>query len=887
MASETTHLQEEDVAHIVWAAHILAYLTKGRSHAQAEQSGDAAASDADSETDTEAAFDDETDTATEKAAALSSSRDSVQRKFLDCICQLLSPCKGWDGVTAAALREEEGGVIVDVARNGGVDSDPAILEYCRMLENYLACCASAKEPSSTATSITDFETASINYTSSRVDYWIAACRKAYTGSHVDTDWDSKVWPGRESAVQTWIIMAALLLHCDSERMDSNTRSCLVQQAYRCVRETEVQQLLLDALGPKSGLRLWVCLGFVARPLTDCRLLREIALWKPELRHAQVSLVPSAPKTTLGRRFVVDIVTAWERLGLGIATKPVIDLLDPYKERFKQACAEPFSLHAEMQLISHYEECRGPGRMLDYIGCSKKSCLLCEIFLAALKNPIETRGRHGVCYPAWGVPCSNSEAIHLATNRLKDNLVTRIRGFSKELIQPGATAALPNVMQSGIVSDFSGPTLEDWRQRQKDVDTAKAEQNTIRTKLLVTEGRVSDVQTRIDPRRDFEPDDCCVMYCQASDFPSHKLLCKKFATQPGRPSPEHKRAIFFPVHKAKPVLVWIPTKRQYDKESGERWTEALVHPYLGPDSPITGRLRVEHNEVRGRNLGSGFVAWAPRKEGYCVHLLHRDAYLVDGSLPNQSILASVRASSAASCPHAYHGPMVAIREIHPEDYADIELADFRHLMDYFVTYGSTEVRESVPDLQYRASTVIRGVKICCDGEIKLHGAKPFVSIDIKQSTRLTLLAREGISISPISALLGMPLIFWKDPNAEFHDDPPGWDATLSASSNENAAFMMRDTNPSDSSWGWASLHWNHDLGNVWAVREDEQDLDVREVAMMCYFARHKLPRMFADTMISEGGRMQDRQRVLSFITRENMRAYWEDTGGDEAVRNHEV
>ncbi|OJJ74436.1 hypothetical protein ASPBRDRAFT_72837 [Aspergillus brasiliensis CBS 101740] len=841
MASETTHLQEEDVAHVVWAAHILAYLTRGRSHAQAQQSGDAAASDTDSETEAEAAVE-ETDTATENAAALFTSRESVWRKFLDCVCQLLSPCKGWDGVTAATIREEEGSIIIDVARNGGFDSDPTTLEYCRMLESYLACCASAKEPSPTAKFITDFETASINYTSSRVDYWIAACQKAYTGSHVDTDWDSKVWPGRESAVQTWIIMAALLLRFDSERMDSNTRSCLVQQAYRCVRETEAQQLLLDALGPKPGLRLWVCLRFVARPLTDCRLLREIALWEPQLRHAQVSLVPSTPKTTLGRDFVVDIVTAWERLGLGIAAKSVIDLLDPYKERFKQACAEPFSLHAEMQLISHYEECRGARRMLDYIGCSKKSCLLCEMFLAALNNPIETRGRHGVCYPAWGVPCSNSEAIHLATHRLTNNLVTRIRGFSREWIQPGATAALPNVMQSGIVSDFSGPTLEDWRQRQKDVDTAKAEQSTIRTKLLLT---------------------------QRFSFP--QAACKKFATQPGRPSPEHKRAIFFPAHKAKPVLVWIPTKRQYDKESGERWTEALVHPYLGPDSPITGRLRVERNEVRGRNLGSGFVAWASRKEGYCVHLLHRDAYLVDGSLPNQSILASVRASSAASCPHAYHGPMIAIREIHPEDYADIELADFRHMMDYF----------------YRAPTVIRGVKICCDGEIKLHGSKPFVSIDIKQSTRLTLLAEEGISISPISALLGVPLIFWKDPNAEFHDNPPGWDATLTASSNENAAFMMRDTNPSDSSWGWASLHWNLDIGNVWVVREDEQDLDVREVAMMCYFARHKLQRIFADTMDTEGCNMQDRQRVLSFITRENMRAYWEDTGGDEAVRKHEA
>ncbi|XRM37000.1 hypothetical protein ABZX51_000492 [Aspergillus tubingensis] len=228
----------------------------------------------------------------------------------------------------------------------------------------------------------------------------------------------------------------------------------------------------------------------------------------------------------------------------------------------------------------------------------------------------------------------------------------------------------------------------------------------------------------------------------------------------------------------------------------------------------------------------------------------------------------------------------MREVNPESYADIQLSDFRHLMDYLITYASTDVRESVPDLQYRAPTVVRGVKICCDGEIKLHGSEPFVSIDLKRSTRHLLSVTQGNSHSSISALLGIPLIFWKDPDAEFHVKPPGWDATQCASSNDNAAFMIKITNPSDPLWGWAPPSWNHDIGNVWVVREDGQDLDVREVAMMCHFARFKLRRMFEDAMELEVSTVEDRKRVLKYITRENMRAFWEETGGDEPDRSHD-
>lgn len=366
---------------------------------------------------------------------------------------------------------------------------------------------------------------------------------------------------------------------------------------------------------------------------------------------------------------------------------------------------------------------------------------------------------------------------------------------------------------------------------------------------------------------------CSKDCEKSDFSSHSLLCEQFTTQPERPSPEHKRAIYFPVERDTPCLIWVSCTRQRDEEDGIIWTKINPYPFLGIDEPIKGTMRIEHNPVRDRNLGSGFSAFSPYKEGYCVALIHRDAYLIDGSMPNRSILASVRLSCMSPIPHKFLGPMFALRAVHHEDYADITLADFRHLMDYLISYRNTHIRESIPDLLHRASTTSRGVKVCCQGEIRFHGSEPFVSVNITHANKKAL---GNGAISPISVYLGMPIRLWKDPHPEFRDDPPGWEGS-SADSNPNVVFLMLETNSSKDEWGWAPVYWKSEIGNVWLAREDGRDLSVNDVAMMCNFARRKLQSMFEDVMESDSS-LESRQRVLDFITWDNMVTYWNETGG---------
>lgn len=304
--------------------------------------------------------------------------------------------------------------------------------------------------------------------SRRIDHWVEDFRKALEVDQNYPDWISQRWFEQEAAVKAWTTMTDLTLKFDADKESIKSRSLIVQQAFSCHNLTQVRQLLSETFGVQAGLKLWNKLNFIARPLIDCRLLQSIAEHELHLRNCGILLVFSKSNTTLEDKYRVGIYKAWERLGLGTPPEPVFKILDSFSQSFEKACAEKFSLHAEMQLVMHYEERCTLRPTLDYFGCSKKTCLLCETFLHALPSPIATRGRHGVCYTSWVVPCSNSSAIEVAVERLEKSLVTRIRGLLNDLNHRRQRGLTANIMQSGMVSDFSHFTLEEWQQRKRDM-----------------------------------------------------------------------------------------------------------------------------------------------------------------------------------------------------------------------------------------------------------------------------------------------------------------------------------------------------------------------------------------------------------------------------------
>ncbi|KAF7866920.1 hypothetical protein EAF04_005761 [Stromatinia cepivora] len=872
---------EERVAHIVWAAHILFYLTKTKTNVGLQQ---------DSSDDEEEVDCNEIDAVTERTSILQCSKTSIRSKFLDCLAQLLSPSKDGCSVTATTLREREDFVEIVVARNDcfgltaeslsserGYGFGAVEEEYCNSLRAYIS---TGVEFDTTA--LSKFECFAIAYTSPRVDYWVKELQDILSSASLSQNEKGRSWSQGQVEEKIWANFTGLLSQDHTRTIILKHR--VVQRAYECVMNLEVHTFLNAVFQPAVGSKLWRALKFLARPLIDSRILRDIATHHPQFQDIRISPVFPLEKTSIGLQYQIPVSTAWTKLTNDSPPAAILEKLDRYNNEFLEDCAKSYNLHAEIQLIMHYENSRDLVPTFEYFGCSKKTCLLCEGFLQSLPIPIFTRGRHGICERSWGVPLSTSVEVDTALKGLETILVCRISAFLEDSSEIHRGLFVSNIEQSTLASELSESTRESLKQREEFIERLKKSQMNQREENAILGGK--RLYTQPGKKENLEPHDSCVMCnkrpARKSDWSSHKLLCKKFSVQGDRPSKQHRRAILFPENSANPQMIWIRCERKYLSDDGygeESYEKLHVHPHLGQDRPFPGVLRIEYNPVRDRNLGSGLVFWHPRKEGYSIALHHREAFLLDGSAINKSILSSVAASGTVG--HSWRGPMIAIRETASELHEDITLGDFRHIIDWLISYGTTQSPESVDCSENDTSTAVRGVKICCYGEIKLHGSEPYISVDVPKGhmAHPGMKHREG-SISTISELLGLPIRLWKCKDIDFWRDPPGWNENLNAPSNQSAAFMMMGTNPKDaetdlcfvdpknSPWGWAPLYWSSDLGNVLATREDGKDLAVDEVRMMCEFARRKLQPMFEDSL-GGGFVSRTKQEVLDFITWENM------------------
>ncbi|KAK6537605.1 hypothetical protein TWF694_011785 [Orbilia ellipsospora] len=874
---------EEQRARVLWAAHILSYLSPNSSHTDVL---DATKVQEQQEEDDVEISDDGTDIAT----ILQESEESAipSKKFLDCVAQLFSPNKGAKYVTATSLREhsDSSEIVVDIARNdgfGGVGFSQEEQDYCNQLKDYLARCTSTALEHQN-----EFEYRSVQYSSRRVNHSIKMLRSTLETALERLDRQKK------SLFDTLLLLNFLVDM--TENIDTKRIPLLSTRALQCSASIELATQLDSVFGGSIRTKIVNQLRLIARPILNCRILHQLASRYPQFRKVQFFAVTSPPRIGIDEVYCIDICEAWSVLRKGaISEAEEAKLLGLGKQRdFKIACLSTYELHAEIALYMRYEKEPELSPTLRYFGCSKKACLLCDSFLRSLPSPISTRGGHGICYATWGVPTSGSTQTKLSLNSLENNLVQRIRRI---LDTPKARKDLlkGRVPQSTIISDFETLAIQGTTTREEGVKALQEAENARRRQRQILEGAALSSSTP-----DFYPADSCVMCnkspanicsrcrsswycsqdCQQSDWSSHKLLCRAFAEQRPRPSPRHKRGIFFSALNKKPEMIWLPCEPRIDEDDGISYEHLDTHPYLGTDNPWPGRQWIEWNPIRNRRLGAGMSHWAPRKEGFAILIKFRDAFSKDGSPLNQSILASVRAMG--SPPHKWCGPLVAIRNNADETYADITLTDFRHIIDHFMSYNLKNTRDVPPNPLDHAVASIRGVKICCYGEQKLHGSEEYVSVEVPKSH----LARVGVGVemSPISNLLGLKLNLWKYDDLESWFDVPGWDENHGPDGNPNAAFMMIETDSKSEMWGWAGFYWDSGLGNVLVVREDGKDLDVEEVRMMSYFSRFVVSPMIEDAKlcgaeITEeevkryGFVKRTKEEVMGFITRENMIKEW--------------
>jgi hypothetical protein len=137
----------------------------------------------------------------------------------------------------------------------------------------------------------------------------------------------------------------------------------------------------------------------------------------------------------------------------------------------------------------------------------------------------------------------------------------------------------------------------------------------------------------------------------------------------RPSALHRRAIYFPVDESRPRFIWLPFTRRYEAEISDTYDMPERGNLLGPNSCME-LIPIRHNKILARKLQD------------TISLMVRDAGLIDGSALNQSVASILDASQKAQ--RQWAGPMIAYGEkgtaLDPNESRDIDMADFRHLVD---------------------------------------------------------------------------------------------------------------------------------------------------------------------------------------------------------------
>ncbi|KAK3369844.1 hypothetical protein B0H63DRAFT_514109 [Podospora didyma] len=614
------------------------------------------------------------------------------------------------------------------------------------------------------------------------------------------------------------------------------------KGWECALSADIRQFLHTKPQAKDGRKIWHVLKSLARPILDCRTLRDIAIRHPQFQNIHICPVRQRHKTSLRDAYrdehEVDITFAWNKLAPGGSSLPEAEVLVDFSNKFKSDCGKSFALHAEMQLFMHCES-----------GAAfKKACLLCKSFLEALARPVATRGRR-ICYPAWGVPPPTSPGTVTALEELGKMLVSRVKSHLADSVRIGKRLVVPAVHQSTILEKRPlKPTLNSSKRQG------------YKAKSLHLDPELPDAQqyASCNARR---------LTGAATSFYVRNLRAGLQGLHHLTRGPYSSQQM---ADEDKPQMIWVFCERKQDPDDGVEYDTAQLHPLLGSDNPFIATCHVNHNPIRGRQLGSSIALWAPKKAGYAVALRFRETFLIDGSSSNRSILASAGIYDAV--PHQWRGSVVAMRTTWSELYEDITLADFRHALDYFLSYGTTDTKQSGGDDDdsqgRRPPTTICDAMICCYGERKLHGSERYASVEVPTHHPTRTVGKDG-SISPISRRLGMPLRLWKYPDIEAWIDPPGWNRTMGAESSQGAAFLMMETDPKSSGWGLAPIYWNNSLGNVLVIREDEEDLSVDDLGAICRFVRKKLLPMFEDSADFGTAQRTKKEVLLEFMTAGNL------------------
>ena len=365
---------------------------------------------------------------------------------------------------------------------------------------------------------------------------------------------------------------------------------------------------------------------------------------------------------------------------------------------------------------------------------------------------------------------------------------------------------------------------------------------------------------------------CSKACQKADWPIHKLLCTGFFnfSASNRTPEDHFRAILFSAGGKKPRFIWLHCKWHKDDDGHNSWQHPEVEPYLGSDA-IAQDAPIRYNPVLKRNLSD------------TVYVCCRGTFLVDGSMPNQSIVAIT--STKAGQFHDWRGPVIAYGKvgsgIDPTLCKSLDMNDFRHIADYFLSYNYKPASGTQQPVSIKTESVmIQGVRINCVGDEKLLKKPHFEAIDVP----LTDPVFSRHDTSDIAERIGLPILTRKCPPDPkwINDEEDKIFEGKSPFDNQDATFLHLCCDPRAElndrtgtlGWGLAALQWQSSVGSVVVVRQDRKPLFPLQAEALCRYCRYEINPLLAPTAGEYApDTPMEKDLVLSMICRPTFSICW--------------
>ncbi|KAH9890211.1 hypothetical protein F4778DRAFT_752983 [Xylariomycetidae sp. FL2044] len=341
---------------------------------------------------------------------------------------------------------------------------------------------------------------------------------------------------------------------------------------------------------------------------------------------------------------------------------------------------------------------------------------------------------------------------------------------------------------------------------------------------------------------------CSKACQAHDWPSHKILCRQIEKEDPRPDDNYVRAIVLPPED-KPFVKWMDCT----DESG------FLEEFVGLSTDGPG---LSENRRRGVNLDHWLL------------IQFKNHFLCGDNERNTSLAKNIARTGFVS--PRWKGGMAVIRRSLDSSgvriggaHQDVTLDDYRHVLDHFHQCGIYHVvRFLGPDISmpnHPRETL--GVQVNCVSERFEFGSRRFSSVAIRAEE----IHPRAFHVSQASKLVGIPLHVIPYPTYG------GW--RHYNTNNVTASRMTMEMDPLVV--GYYTVD-PADWGNVLVIREDRGPITVAEVRLFAYFCHRVIDEMAM--YAHENGSLEEREKTVAYVTRENMEACREQMEADDAWKD---